>query len=360
MAVYTGKCDGTMSEAQLDIKNSSNPDIANNYGVSCQGIRLPGTAVSTYQLQGKLNYSYGTGSRIFLSALASQAQGRNFTYANLYNPQQIFGNMGNNQVYTLGWTQNLAKSSARALALDVNVSYQKDQFIQSPLTRESEVSSRDPFGGFMISPMKFAVQLRQLPAQRRAAHQLPAEHRRLAAQPVRPREHRPVPAGRQVAEQRLRRAWLHRSGRPDRPALPEPGKPVARLRGARLADRPVQPPQDRRRRHQLRHQVVLVVDDLAGVLRLLHGEAEGLHRLRGRPPRPRRRGPRGGPPVRLLQHPRVPSDLLRFHGGVLADAADHQQPALRSVEPGFVAGADLPGRTRRTTTSRRTSRCPSR
>ena len=163
MAVYTGKCDGTMSEAQLNIKNSTNADIANNYGQSCQGIRLPGTAVSAYQFQGKLNYTYGTGSRLFLSALGSQGQGRNFTYANLYNPQQIFGNNAQNKVYTLGWTQNLAKSSARALALDVNLSYQKDEFIQSPLTRASEVSSRDPFGGFMISPLKFAFDFNNFP-----------------------------------------------------------------------------------------------------------------------------------------------------------------------------------------------------
>jgi hypothetical protein len=162
-AVYTGKCDGTMSEAELNIKNSVNPDIANNYGLDCQGIRLPGTATSGYQLQGKLNYSYGTGSRIFLSALASQGQGRNFTYVNLYNPQQIFGNNAQNQVYTLGWTQNLAKSSARALALDVNLSYQKDQFIQSPLTSESEAASRDPLGGFMISPLKFLFNFDNFP-----------------------------------------------------------------------------------------------------------------------------------------------------------------------------------------------------
>ena len=162
-AVYTGKCDETMSYAGINIKNSVNPDIANNYGQDCQGIRLPGAAASVYQLQGKLNYSFGTGSRIFLSGLASQAQGRNFTYANLYNPQQIFGNTGNNQVYTLGWTQNLAKSSARALALDVNLSYQQDEFIQSPLTRESEVSSRDPWGGFMITPLQYQFNFENFP-----------------------------------------------------------------------------------------------------------------------------------------------------------------------------------------------------
>jgi hypothetical protein len=162
-AVYTGKCDETMTYAGINIADNSNPDIANNYGLDCQGIRLPGTANSAYQLTGKLNYTYGAGSRIFLSANASQAQGRNFTYANLYNPQQIFGNTGNNQVYTLGWTQNLAKSSARALALDVSLSYQQDEFIQSPLTRESEVASRDPFGGFMLSPLKYTFNFENFP-----------------------------------------------------------------------------------------------------------------------------------------------------------------------------------------------------
>ncbi len=162
-AVYTGKCDETMTYAGINIAESSNPDIASNYGQDCQGIRLPGTANSAYQLQGKLNYSFGTGSRIFLSALASQGQGRNFTYANLYNPQQIFGNNNQNQVYTLGWTQNLAKSSSRALALDVALSYQQDKFIQSPLTRESEVNSRDPFGGFMLTPLDFVFDFNSFP-----------------------------------------------------------------------------------------------------------------------------------------------------------------------------------------------------
>jgi len=170
-AVYTGKCDETMSYAGINIKDSKNPDIANNYGVDCQGIRIPGTANSNYALQGKLNYTYGTGSRIFLSANASQFQGRNFTtgsssggtYQNLYNPQALFGNNAQNQVYTLGWTQNLAKSSARALALDVSLSYQQDQAISSPLTRESEVDSRNPWGGFMISPLKFAFNFDNFP-----------------------------------------------------------------------------------------------------------------------------------------------------------------------------------------------------
>lgn len=162
-AVYTGKCDGTMSYAGIDISQSSNPDIASNYGLDCQGIRIPSSAVSTYQLQGKLNLTYGTGSRVFVSAVASQGQSRLFNYGNLYNPQTLFGNTGQNQVYTLGWTQNLAKSAAKALALDVLVSYQNDEFIQSPLTRESEADSRDPWGGFMLTPLDYQFDFDNFP-----------------------------------------------------------------------------------------------------------------------------------------------------------------------------------------------------
>jgi len=160
-AVYTGKCDDGMqfnpigNEAPLNIKNSSNPDIADNYGVECQGVRVPGSANSAYQLQGKLNLTYGTGSRLTFSALNSQNQGRTSDYTNLYNPQALFGTRAWNQVYTVNWTQNLSKSAERALAVELNGSYQRDHFISSALTSGSELDTRDPFGGFIISPLDF-------------------------------------------------------------------------------------------------------------------------------------------------------------------------------------------------------------
>lgn len=169
LAVYTGKCDETMSYAGINISKSSNPEMADNYGVDCQGIRMPGTAASTYQVQGKLNYSYGTGSRIFLSAIASQGQARNWaggitgTYASIYNPQILGASTANNQVYTLGITQNLSKSAERALALDINLSYQHDQFISGPMTRESEANTRDPWGGFMLAPIDYLFNFDNFP-----------------------------------------------------------------------------------------------------------------------------------------------------------------------------------------------------
>jgi hypothetical protein len=66
-------------------------------------------------------------------------------------------------VATLNWTQNLTKSTERALALEAALSYQTDRFLQSPLTSEEEQSTRDPFGGFMVTPMEFVYDFDTFP-----------------------------------------------------------------------------------------------------------------------------------------------------------------------------------------------------
>ena len=165
-AVYRGECS--------DFESSTNPDIANNYGVDCRGIRVPSSARSTYQLTGKLNYSFGTGSRIAFTALASQFQGRTFRenldipgrflhYGSLYNPQNLPAFRNYSRVFTLNWTQNLTRSTERALALETYVSYQQDRTLGGPMTRDAELGSRNPFGGFMLGPIDFLFDFNNFP-----------------------------------------------------------------------------------------------------------------------------------------------------------------------------------------------------
>ena len=165
-AAYRGDCD--------DFSGSADPEIAANYGVDCQGGRTPYSARSRYSLTGKLNYTFGTGSRVAFTALASQFQGRTFTqnrdltgriltYQNLYNPQALVAFQQQSRVFTLSWTQNLSKSAERALALETYISYQRDQTLQGPMTTEGEASSRDPFGGFMIGGMDFLFDFDNFP-----------------------------------------------------------------------------------------------------------------------------------------------------------------------------------------------------
>jgi outer membrane receptor protein involved in Fe transport len=144
-AIARGECDA--------FSESNNPDIADNYGIDCQGARVPGSASTVTQTSAKLNYTFGSGNRIFVSWQGSRNHGRNAGGFN--NPQNISGFRIKNNNFTLGWTQNLSKSADRALALDAYISYQMDRQVGSILSRESELNTRDPFGGFIIGGLDF-------------------------------------------------------------------------------------------------------------------------------------------------------------------------------------------------------------
>ncbi len=151
-AQFRGKCG--------QFAGSSDAGIASNYGVSCQGVRSAWSPSSVYQLQSKLQYTYGTGSRIALSALASQGQNRG---SNFNNPINTFGTRSWNRAYILNITQNLSKSSERALALDLYGSIQQDRALTSPLTPQGELDTRDPFGGFLVKPLNFMYDFTSFP-----------------------------------------------------------------------------------------------------------------------------------------------------------------------------------------------------
>ena len=99
---------------------------------------MPATARSTYSATGKLNYTYGTGSRVSLSLSQSRFQGHTFPFIIGYINNLSTGNMrgfhNRNRLATVNWTQNLSKSTERALALDVALSYQQDRTLNGPLT----------------------------------------------------------------------------------------------------------------------------------------------------------------------------------------------------------------------------------
>lgn len=154
-AVSRGRCDAFQASADEGIRT--------NYGLACRGIRTPGTAHSSLELQGKLNYTYGKGSRLTLSQLASRVQGRDFDYGNLYNPSALFGDRAWSRVTTLTWSQSLGRSAERALTLETSLGYQTDRGITSPLTLASERRSRDPFGGYMIRPLQFLFDFDNFP-----------------------------------------------------------------------------------------------------------------------------------------------------------------------------------------------------
>ena len=155
LAIARGRCDL--------FAGSTNAEIVDNYGAECGNARNPRNATSSYNVQGKLNYTFGTGSRISALVLASQGQARGGITTNT-DLTTIRANRDWSRVYQLNWTQNLSKSAERALALDASVSYQQDRNLNSfPLTAEAELASRDNFGGFMIAPLDLMFDLESFP-----------------------------------------------------------------------------------------------------------------------------------------------------------------------------------------------------
>jgi Carboxypeptidase regulatory-like domain/TonB-dependent Receptor Plug Domain len=161
-AVSRGRCESfaTAGSAGLELADSAYVRrIRNNFGFTCNGVRLPATARTRYTTIGKLNYTYGAGSRLTLSVAASRYHGQRYDfiirYLNRLALSALRGFSNRSRVATLNWAPNLSKSVERALALDVSLSYQEDRTIGGPLTGESAQATRSPFGGFILRPMRF-------------------------------------------------------------------------------------------------------------------------------------------------------------------------------------------------------------
>ncbi|HEY7612281.1 MAG TPA: carboxypeptidase regulatory-like domain-containing protein, partial [Gemmatimonadales bacterium] len=169
-AISRGSCDQFANAGAAGIGGADSAQIQalrNNYGFDCNGVRLPATARSTYSASGKLNYTYGTGSRVSLSLAQSRFHGHTFPfiigYVNNLSTGLARGFNNRNRLATLNWTQNLSKSAERALALDVALSYQQDRTINAPLTVQSDLDTRDPFMGFILGGLDFEYNFDNFP-----------------------------------------------------------------------------------------------------------------------------------------------------------------------------------------------------
>ncbi|MEO8139221.1 MAG: hypothetical protein ABI742_06235 [Gemmatimonadota bacterium] len=119
------------------------------------GIRTPVSAVSDYTLLARGSYFVGQRSRLQLMLLGSQHQFRQFDYQNLYNPQQLGAERDWSRAVTGSWLGDLSHRDGFTLGADVHLSWQTDRSTSGPLTQAGEAGSRNPFGGFLLSPLDF-------------------------------------------------------------------------------------------------------------------------------------------------------------------------------------------------------------
>ena len=131
-------------------------DPAKNLGFDCQGIRLPMSRSDNIQSQGKLSYSYGAGSSIALTGLASGQQGRFSPGALVGDPALYSGYHAWQRLAVLNLNHSFFKSAERELALNVNLSWGQNDSITAPLDPQDELNTRSPALGIDFSPLRFA------------------------------------------------------------------------------------------------------------------------------------------------------------------------------------------------------------
>lgn len=148
---YSGEC-GSLGSAT----DSATQAIQSNYGFECQGVLRPMDWNSFTQLQGKLQYTYGGGSSISLTGIASGEQDRTTPGSNLDNPSIYRGAHAWNRLAVLNLNHQVSRSAERSLAINANLSYARERAITGPLDPESEASTRSPRMGIQFGALNFA------------------------------------------------------------------------------------------------------------------------------------------------------------------------------------------------------------
>lgn len=131
-----------------------------------EGGRTPYSNSDEYTLDGKLDYSYGSGSRIFLTGKMSRGQDRNNFGGGktwLYNSHGFAGTLAKSRTAILGWTHNFVRSAESALALDVKVARSHDYGLSGNLDQAWDLDNRNPAFGFTFSDMEFQVDDKDFP-----------------------------------------------------------------------------------------------------------------------------------------------------------------------------------------------------
>ena len=127
------------------------------------GMRRPDNWSNQWNADTKLQYSYGTGSRLSATFHYSRGQGLNYRGGNIFNPMAQTGFRNSSNVFTVNWSQNLARSSERQLLLDAAFSLQGDRSVGGPVSQSWLADNHKPFGWFTFGNIPFLVDLNNFP-----------------------------------------------------------------------------------------------------------------------------------------------------------------------------------------------------
>ena len=130
--------------------------IRDNYGYDCEGLRQILDWTTSRRVSAKLLFTYGEGSSLSLTALASDDQHRDNPGQDLVDDQMYAGMRRASQLAVLNWSHHLSQLAHGALRVTGNVSVASDSYQSGPLDPNSALEAADPALGIEFSRLRFA------------------------------------------------------------------------------------------------------------------------------------------------------------------------------------------------------------
>ncbi len=127
---------------------------------TCRSTRLLSANSDNTTLDTKVQYTYGTGSRLALTWHFGRNQGLSGIN---YNTVSQTGNRALANAVIASWTQNLSKSTEHALVLDAALSWQRDQYVFGIVQPTWMASHNDPFGWYNTNNIQFVTDMNTFP-----------------------------------------------------------------------------------------------------------------------------------------------------------------------------------------------------
>jgi hypothetical protein len=125
------------------------------------GQRRPDNWSNDWNLDSKLTYSYGSGSRFSAAFHRTRSQGLNFRGSalagNIYDPQSQTGFLNLSNALILNWTQDLSHAAGHAFALDASFSIQGDQSTSGLVDQNWFANNHTETGNFGFGNIPFIV-----------------------------------------------------------------------------------------------------------------------------------------------------------------------------------------------------------
>ncbi len=128
------------------------------------GSRRPDNWNDAWNLDGKLTYTYGRGSRLSASYHRTINQGLNFPgTGGVLDSQAQTGFLNTENIGVLNFTQDLSRSAERAFNIDGAFSYQADRSTGGLVDQTWLASHRSPNLGFEFGNMPFIINMNNFP-----------------------------------------------------------------------------------------------------------------------------------------------------------------------------------------------------